>query len=149
MSRTIFVNLPVDDLAESVAFFTELGLSFNAQFTDDRATCMVVGDQAFVMLLDRPFFASFTRKEVAAPTVTECAVGLSAESRDEVDRLVDRALALGAAPAADPQDEGFMYGRSFHDLDGHLWELIWMDPAAAAPPRSQEISLVDGVSRHR
>jgi predicted lactoylglutathione lyase len=148
MSRTIFVNLPVDDLAESVAFFTELGLSFNAQFTDDRATCMVVGDQAFVMLLDRPFFASFTRREVAAPNVTECAVGLSAESREEVDRLVDRALALGAAPAADPQDQGFMYGRSFHDLDGHLWELIWMDPAAS-PPRSQEVSLVDGVSLHR
>ena len=145
MSRMIFVNLPVDDLAGSVAFFTELGFSFYAPFTDEKATCMVVGDQAFVMLLDRPFFASFIRKEVAGPSVTECTVGLSAESRDEVDRLVDRALALGAAPAGATQDEGFMYGRSFHDLDGHLWELIWMDPAD--PPGSPEIGLAAGGSR--
>jgi predicted lactoylglutathione lyase len=149
MSRMIFVNLPVDDLATSIAFFTELGFSFNAQFTDERTTCMVVGDQAFVMLLDRPFFGSFTHHEVAGPGVSECAVGLSADSRDEVDLLVDRAFALGAVPAGATQDEGFMYGRSFHDLDGHLWELIWMDPAATPPPRSQEISQVGGVSRPR
>jgi uncharacterized protein len=134
MPRMIFVNLPVDDLAKSIGFFTDLGLTFNAQFTDDRATCMVVGDQAFVMLLVRPFFASFTSKDVAGRDLTECMVGLSADTRAEVDELVDRALELGATPAGEAQDEGFMYGRSFHDLDGHLWEFIWMDPAAARPP---------------
>jgi predicted lactoylglutathione lyase len=137
MPRMIFVNLPVDDLAKSIGFFTDLGFTFNAQFTDERATCMVVGDQAFVMLLVRPFFATFTGKEVAGPTVTECSVGLSADTRDEVDELVDRALQLGATPAGEPQDHGFMYGRSFHDLDGHLWEYIWMDPAATAAPRDR------------
>ncbi|HET6652020.1 MAG TPA: VOC family protein [Nocardioides sp.] len=134
MPRMIFVNLPVDDLAKSIGFFTDLGFTFNAQFTDENATCMVVGEQAFVMLLVRPFFASFTDKEVAGPTVTECSVGLSADTRGEVDGLVDRALELGATPAGETQDHGFMYGRSFHDLDGHLWELIWMDPAVTAPP---------------
>ena len=130
MPRMIFVNLPVDDLAKSIGFFTDLGFTFNAQFTDENATCMVVGEQAFVMLLVRPFFASFTDKEVAGPTVTECSVGLSADTRGEVDGLVDRALELGATPAGETQDHGFMYGRSFHDLDGHLWEVMWMDQAA-------------------
>ena len=127
MPRMIFVNLPVDDLAKSIGFFTDLGFTFNARFTDEKATCMVVGDQAFVMLLRRPFFASFTRKEVAGQTVTECIVGLSADTREEVDELVGRALELGATPAGETQDEGYLYGRSFHDLDGHLWEFIWMD----------------------
>lgn len=132
MSRMIFVNLPVDDLTKSVAFFTDLGFGFNEQFTDERAACMVVSDQAFVMLLTRPFFASFTQKEVAGPEVTGCTVALSAVSRAEVDDIADRALALGASPSGHTQDEGFMYGRGFHDLDGHLWELVWMDPAATA-----------------
>ena len=131
MPRMTFLNLPVADLDKAVAFFGELGFDFNAAFTDEKAACMVVSDQSFVMLLVRPFFASFTRKEVAPTSVTECSVGLSVESRDEVDALVGRALALGATPAGEPQDEGYMYGRSFHDLDGHLWEYIWMDPAAA------------------
>ena len=126
----IFVNLPVQDLDKSVAFFTELGFDFNAAFTDENATCMVVSDQAFVMLLVRPFFATFTRKEVADASVTETTVGLSAGSREEVDALVDRALALGGTAVTPPQDEGYMYGRSFYDLDGHLWDFIWMDPAA-------------------
>ncbi len=130
MSRMIFVNLPVEDLDKSVAFFTELGFDFNAAFTDENATCMVVSEQAFVMLLVRPFFAGFTRKEVADASVTETTVGLSAGSREEVDALVDRALALGATALTPAQDEGYMYGRSFYDLDGHLWDFIWMDPAA-------------------
>jgi uncharacterized protein len=130
MSRMIFVNLPVQDLDKSVAFFTELGFDFNAAFTDENATCMVVSEQAFVMLLVRPFFATFTRKEVADASVTETTVGLSAGSREEVDALVDRALALGGTAVTPPQDEGYMYGRSFYDLDGHLWDFIWMDPAA-------------------
>ena len=131
MPRMIFVNLPVDDLAKSRAFFSGLGFEFNDAFSDANAASLVVSEQAIVMLLLRPFFARFTRKEVAGPTVTEAALVLSADSRDEVDDLVERALALGASPAGEAQDEGYMYGRSFHDLDGHLWEFIWMDPAAA------------------
>lgn len=131
MSRMIFVNLPVQDLDKAVGFFTELGFDFNPSFTDENATCMVVSEQAFVMLLVRPFFATFTRKDVADASVTETTVALSAASREEVDSLVDRALALGASAFEPAQDEGYMYGRSFYDLDGHLWEFIWMDPAAA------------------
>jgi predicted lactoylglutathione lyase len=127
----VFVNLPVHDLDKSVAFFTSLGFRFNAQFTDEHATCMVVNEQAFVMLLDRPFFATFTSREVVdAASATEVILGVSATSRDEVDELVDRALALGGGVAKEPSDEGYMYGRSFYDLDGHAWEVLWMDPGA-------------------
>jgi uncharacterized protein len=128
--RMIFVNLPVKDLDKSVAYFTELGFTFNPQFTDDNATAMVVSDQAIVMLLVEPFFRTFTGRDTAdTARHTEAIVGLSAESRSEVDELCDRAIELGGSPAGVPQDHGFMYGRSFHDLDGHLWEFIWMDPA--------------------
>jgi predicted lactoylglutathione lyase len=133
MSRMMFVNLPVADLGRSEAFFRGLGFEFNEQFTDENATCMVVSDQAFVMLLVERFFTSFTRKVLTdARTHTETILSVSATSRDEVDRLTDTALALGATPANDPQDHGFMYGRSFHDLDGHAWEVLWMDPATVA-----------------
>jgi uncharacterized protein len=132
MSRMIFVNLPVQDLDRSVAFFRGLGFTFNEQFTDRNATCMEVSDQACVMLLVRPFFATFTTKDVAdAAASTEAILAVSARSRAEVDTLVDRALALGGAVAKQPSDEGFMYGRSFYDPDGHAWEVMWMDPAAA------------------
>ena len=131
-SRMVFLNLPVKDLDKSVAYFTQLGFTFNPQFTDENATAMVVSEQAIVMLLVEPFFKTFTGKEIADPaTHTEAIVGLSAESREEVDALCDRAIELGGSVAGEPQDHGFMYGRSFHDLDGHLWEFIWMDPAAA------------------
>jgi uncharacterized protein len=131
MSRMVFVNLPVHDLDKSVAFFTSLGFEFNAQFTDENATCMVVSDQAFVMLLVRPFFSTFTTREVVdASSGTEVILGVSAETREEVDTLVDRALALGGGVAKEPSDQGFMYGRSFYDLDGHAWEVMWMDPSA-------------------
>ena len=131
MSRMIFVNLPVQDLDASVDFFTKLGFTFNQQFTDENATCMVVSEQAFVMLLARPFFSTFVTKDVADPAATTGAiVGVSAESRKEVDALVDKAVELGGTLTKEPQDEGFMYGRSFYDLDGHAWEVIWMDPAA-------------------
>ena len=130
MSRLTFVNLPVQDLTKSVEFFTSLGFEFNAQFTDENATCMVVSDKAFVMLLAQPFFATFTTKQVADPgTHTGVIMGVSAQSRAEVDALVDRALELGGSPSKEPSDEGFMYGRSFYDLDGHAWEVIWMDAA--------------------
>lgn len=131
MSRMMFVNLPVHDLGASAAFFTALGFTFDAQFTDENATAMVVSDLGIVMLLATPFFSTFTTKEVASASVTEVTVGLSAESREDVDALVDRALSLGATTCGEPQDHGFMYGRSFFDLDGHLWDLLWMDPATA------------------
>jgi predicted lactoylglutathione lyase len=133
MSRLTFVNLPVSELGRSVHFFASLGFEFDASFTDEHATCMVVSDQAFVMLLVEPFFATFTRKPVAdATSGTEAILGVSAQSRADVDALVDKALELGAAEAGPPHDEGAMYGRSFYDLDGHAWEVLWMDPAAVA-----------------
>jgi predicted lactoylglutathione lyase len=131
MSRMIFVNLPVQDISTSVGFFSKLGFGFNQQFSDETSTCMVVSEQACVMLLSRPFFSTFTTKEVAdSATTTEAILAVSADSREEVDTLVDTALELGAQPTKEPQDEGFMYGRSFYDLDGHAWEVMWMDPAA-------------------
>jgi predicted lactoylglutathione lyase len=131
MSRKMFVNLPVEDLDRTVDFFTKLGFSFDPRFTDENATCMLVGEDAYVMLLVQPFFKGFTKKElVDTSTHTEAIVALSAESREEVDDLADKALAAGGAPANDPQDHGFMYERSFHDPDGHLWGVFWMDPAA-------------------
>ncbi len=131
MSRLIFVNLPVKDLDASVAFFRTLGFAFDPRFTDETATCMVVSEQAFVMLLTEPRFAEFTKKDVAdAPRSTEAILAVSADSREDVDRFADAALGAGATPANDPLDHGFMYSRSFNDLDGHLWEVLWMDPAA-------------------
>jgi uncharacterized protein len=131
MSRMIFVNLPVQDLTKSVEFFSALGFEFNQQFTDDNATCMVVSEHACVMLLVRPFFATFTTKDVAdSATTTGAVVALSATSREEVDALADKALELGGRMIKEPQDEGYMYGRSFYDLDGHAWEVMWMDPGA-------------------
>jgi predicted lactoylglutathione lyase len=132
MSRMTFVNLPVRDLARSVYFFERLGFTFDDHFTDDRAACMVVSEQTCVMLLARPFFATFTTKPVAdATTSTQAIVALSAESRDDVDRLVDTALDGGASAAMSPTDEGYVYGRSFYDLDGHAWEVIWMQSVRA------------------
>ncbi|MGH3948278.1 MAG: VOC family protein [Pseudonocardiaceae bacterium] len=131
MARKIFVNLPVADLAKSVDFFTELGFEFNAQFTDENATCMIVGEDSFVMLLVREFFQGFTKKEIAdASTHTESIIALSADGRDEVDLLVDKALAAGGRPSNEPMEMPGMYGRSFQDIDGHLWEVMWMDPSS-------------------
>jgi len=133
MPRLTFVNLPVQDLSKSVAFFTGLGFEFDSAFTDDNATCMVVSEKAFVMLLVEPFFATFTTKQVTdATTHTGVIMGVSADTREEVDALVDQALVLGGSVAKDPKDGGFMYGRSFYDLDGHAWEVIWMDAASVA-----------------
>ena len=130
-SRKIFVNLAVKDLQRTVAFFTELGFEFDPRFTDEQATCVIVSEDAYVMLLVDERFKDFTRKPIAdSTTETEVIVALSAESREEVDELADKALRAGGSPANDPMEMGFMYGRSFHDPDGHLWELIWMDPAA-------------------
>jgi predicted lactoylglutathione lyase len=130
MSTKIFVNLPVKDLDRSKAFFTELGYTFNDQFTDENAACLVISDDIFAMLLVEPFFKTFTTKEVSdTSTSAEAIIALSADSRAAVDELADRALAAGGKPSMEPSDMGFMYARSFQDPDGHLWEVIWMDPA--------------------
>ncbi len=130
-AKQIFVNLPVKDLDKSISFFTEIGFEFNPQFTDKNATCMIINDTIFVMLLVEEFFQTFTKKEVAnAGGSTEVIIALSADSREDVDKIVNRALAAGAKPSNDPMDHGFMYSWSFQDLDGHLWEVMHMDESA-------------------
>jgi predicted lactoylglutathione lyase len=134
MTRQIFVNLPIKDMKRSRAFFESLGFSFNPQFTNDQGACMVVSDSIYVMLLVEPFFQTFTKKKIADATqVTEVMVCLSCESRAEVDLLVKKAMAAGGTSPNAPQDHGFMYGHGFTDLDGHVWELAYMDPAATPP----------------
>jgi predicted lactoylglutathione lyase len=134
MHRQIFVNLPVKDLQRSVAFFGALGYTFNPQFTDENATCMILGENLFAMLLVEQFFSSFTKKPIPDPAKgVEVLVCLSCESRDEVDQLVAKARAAGGSVPNEPQDHGFMYAHGFQDLDGHIWEVMWMDPAAVAP----------------
>lgn len=131
-SRKLFVNLAVRDLARSKEFFAKLGFSFNPRFTDEKAACMVLSEEAFVMLLTEPFFRTFTKRDLADPSrQTEGLFALSCESRAEVDELVKKAIAAGGAHAMAPIDHGFMYGWSFYDLDGHHWEVLWMDPKAA------------------
>ncbi|MFP7722392.1 VOC family protein [Lysobacter sp. A3-1-A15] len=123
----MFVNLPVRDLDRSVAFFTALGFSFNPAFTNENATCMLVGEDAFVMLLVEPFFRQFTDKQLCDTSRSiEALVALSADSREGVDALLRLALAAGAREPRPAQDHGFMYQRSFEDLDGHAWELFHM-----------------------
>jgi predicted lactoylglutathione lyase len=134
MTRKIFVNLPIKDMQRSQAFFKSLGFSFNPQFTNDQGACMVVSDDIFVMLLVEPFFKTFTKKQIAdATTTTEVMVCLSCDSRAEVDDLVKKALAAGGTSPNAPQDHGFMYGHGFTDLDGHVWELAYMDMNAVPP----------------
>jgi predicted lactoylglutathione lyase len=129
-SRKIFVNLPVRDLKAAMAFFTALGFEYNPQFTDDNAACMIVSDEAFVMLLSEPFFKTFLKNEICdTKTHNEGLFALSCESRAEVDEMVEKALKSGGSAAMPPQDHGFMYGASFKDPDGHHWEVLWMDPS--------------------
>ena len=130
-SRLIFVNLPVSDVAASQAFFGALGFAFDEKFTDDSCACMVVSEQAYVMLIAEARFSDFTSKPIAdAKTTTEAIICLSADDREGVDAFADAALGAGGSTARDPMDHGFMYGRSFHDLDGHLWEVMWMSQEA-------------------
>ena len=131
MTTQIFVNLPVKNLPQSVAFFTALGFSFNPQFTDETATCMVVSDSIFVMLLTHEKFKGFTPKPIADATQsTEVLVCLSAENREQVDDTVRKAVAAGGSTYNKPQDHGFMYAHGFQDLDGHIWEFAYMDLSA-------------------
>jgi uncharacterized protein len=128
MATKIFVNLPVQNLDRTVSFFTKLGYSFNPQFTDENATCMIIADDIFVMLLVDTYFKTFTPKPIAdAKKSTEVLVALSADSREAVDKIVNAALQAGARRYAEPKDLGFMYQWGFEDLDGHIWEYAWMD----------------------
>jgi predicted lactoylglutathione lyase len=130
MSRKIFVNLPVTDLKRSMAFFAALGFRHEPSFTNEQGACIVVSEQIYTMLLTREFFGSFTAKTIADATrTTEVLVCLSCDSREEVDDLVRRAVAAGGRTPRPPQDHGFMYGHGFEDLDGHIWELVYMRPA--------------------
>ncbi|MEU8676247.1 VOC family protein [Streptomyces sp. NPDC048560] len=131
MPQMIFVNLPVKDLETTKNFFAKLGYGINPQFSDETAACVVVSDAIFVMLLTEPKFSEFTKKRIAdSEKSTEVILCLSADSREKVDELADAALAAGGFPANDPMDYGTMYGRSFQDPDHHVWEVMWMDPAA-------------------
>jgi predicted lactoylglutathione lyase len=130
MSTKIFLNLPVKDVAAAQRFYTGLGYSINPQFTGENSACMVISEQITAMLLAEPHFKEFTTNEIADPATTEVIIALSAESRAAVDDVADKALAAGGTEPKAPQDHGFMYVRTFADLDGHHWELIWMDTAA-------------------
>ena len=130
-NRLAFLNLPVESAAASRAFFTRLGFSFDDRFCDDTTACLVLSETAYVMLLERARFADFTAKPLGDPTTTTSAlIAVSAADRASVDAFADTALAAGATPAKEPMDYGSMYGRSFFDLDGHHWEVMWMSPEA-------------------
>ena len=133
MATAIFVNLPVSDLERSKAFFTALGYSINPTFSDDSCASVVFSDTIYAMLLTEARSKDFTPRAIAdARTTTEAILCLGAESREKVDELADAALANGGSPVLDAQDHGFMYGRGFADPDGHIWEVMWMDPAVAS-----------------
>lgn len=126
----LFVNIPVSDLQRSIGFFEALGFRFNRQFTDASATCMLVGEDAYFMLLTRERFTGFSQRPVGdSRKETNALFAISVNSRPDVDTLVKKAAAAGGSRAADPQDHGFMYAWSFYDLDGHHWEVFWMDPS--------------------
>ena len=129
MTKQIFVNLPVKDLNKTIEFFTKLGFTFNPQFTDDNATCMIIGENIFAMLLVEKFFESFipTKKICDAKKNTEVLVALSAESRKKVDEMIDKAIAAGGSEYRNAENYGWMYGRSFEDIDGHIREIFYMD----------------------
>lgn len=130
MATNIFVNLPIKDLEKSKEFFSKLGYSFNQQFTDEKAGCLVISENIYAMLITEPFFKSFIpNKEIPDTSKTkEVLLALSADSRQQVDDMADKAIAAGGKNFRNPEDHGFMYARSFEDLDGHVWEVFWMDP---------------------
>lgn len=131
MARKIFVNLPVQDLKKSMDFFSSLGFTFNQQFTDDTAACMVISEDIYAMLLTHAKFKEFTPNPICDATKnTEVLVCLSCESRAAVDDMVRKAVAGRGKIYNQPQDHGFMYSHGFQDLDGHIWELIYMEPGA-------------------
>lgn len=129
MPTSVFINIPVTDLDRAKSFYTALGYSVNEQFTDEKASNIVISDTIYVMLLTREYFATFASKDVADTATSAAAImALSADSREAVDELADKAIAAGGRQTNEPQDMGFMYSRSFQDPDGNLWETLWMDP---------------------
>jgi len=128
MAKSIFVNLPVKDLNKSIEFFKKLGFTFNQQFTDEKAACLVLGDNIFSMLLLEKFFQGFTKKKIAnANEITEVLIAIDVESREAVDEMVKKAIDAGGKLYSEPQDHGWMYYHSFEDLDGHQWEIMFSD----------------------
>ncbi len=129
--RKLFVNVPVADLQRTIRFFEELGFTFNPHFTDAKATCMLVGEDAYCMLLTRPFFETFSKRPIGDPVAQPyLSLALALDSRAAVDAMVERAVALGGEAVGAAEDHGFMYQRGFRDLDGYHWDPFWMDPAA-------------------
>ena len=134
MSKKIFVNLPVKDLKKSMDFFTKLGFTFNTQFTDESAACVIISEDIYAMLLTESKFKTFTQKQICDATKSaEVLVCLSSGSRNDVNEMVRRAVAAGGTTYKEPEDHGFMYGHGFQDLDGHIWELAFMEPSAIKP----------------
>lgn len=134
MATEIYVNLPVKNLPRSRAFFESMGYHFNPQFSNDQGACLVISDTIYAMLLTEPFFKTFTKKAIAdTQTSTEVLICLSCENRAQVDQLVAKAVAAGGTTPNPKQDHGFMYSHAFEDLDGHVWELVYMDPNATPP----------------
>lgn len=126
--RSLFVNLPVKDLRASVDYFTKLGFGFDSRYTDQNAACLIIGDNMYAMLLAEPFFTSFTKKQITdSRRSSEVILALAVDSRSKVDNLVDRALELGGKKSNEPVEQPWMYGRSFQDLEGHIWEVFFMD----------------------
>lgn len=135
MATQMYLNLPVKDLKKSNAFFINLGFKFNVQFSNENATSVIVSESIYVMLLNETMFGSFTKKEIAnAHKTTEMLIGISVDSREKVNQLVDAAIKAGGTTYSEPQDHGWMYQRSFADLDGHQWEFFHMDIAAMPKP---------------
>ena len=130
MAAQIFVNLPVKDLNKTTEFFAKLGFKFNPQFTNQNGTCMIIGENIFVMLLVEKFFKTFIKKEICdAKKSTEVLLAITAESRKKVDEMISNAVKAGGKEPREPQDHGWMYGRAFEDINGHIWEVFWMNPS--------------------
>ena len=138
MAKQIFVNLPVKDLNKTKDFFSKLGFTFNPQFTDENAACMIIGENIYAMLLVEKFFKSFTPKAISdAMTTTEVLIAIDTESREKVDEMINNAIKAGGMEPRAPQDHGWMYGRSFQDLDGHIWEVLYMDESGISQSQSK------------
>lgn len=126
-TKNVFINLPVKDLQKTKQFFSEIGFAYDEQMTDDNGACMIIGENMYVMLLAEPFFKTFVKKELTDTAQnTEVIIAISADSRDEVDEVVNKAIQAGGAPSNDKMDNDYMYGWSFQDIDGHLWEVMYM-----------------------
>lgn len=138
MATQIYVNLPVKDLNKSIEFFTKLGFTFNQQFTDETATCMIIAENIYAMLLTEDKFRQFTKKPISdAKSTTEVVIALDAASREKVDEMVNNAVAAGGRIYNEKQDYGWMYSHSFEDLDGHQWEVLYMDMTAMNQAQGQ------------